>query len=379
MNELVQQAIELRHELHRHPEPSHGESGTAERILTWLRATQPDDLLIGLGGHGIAAVYRGQEDGPRVLIRSDMDALPIHENTSLDYKSTRAGVSHKCGHDGHMAMLSALASRLAGQRPARGEAVLLYQPAEETGEGAAKVIDDPQFSRIDPDQAYALHNLPGFERGAIILREGGFASASVGLRIDLHGATSHAAEPEHGTSPALAVAALINALSAAPQYHTSLGEAAKVTIIHTKLGEVAFGTSPGEAVVMATLRAHRTETLQALQDQCATLAANIAAAYGLQQEVEWVEPFPATVNHADTTAVVRNSASALGLTLVEPKLPFPWSEDFGHFGERCPATLFGLGSGVEHPALHHPDYDFPDDILVHGVNMFDQIIRKVLG
>lgn len=371
---------DLRRELHRHPERSGREEGTARRLIGWLEPSRPTELLTGLGGHGIAAIYRAQTTGPRVLVRADMDALPIPEGTDLPHRSTVEGTSHKCGHDGHMTMVAALARRLAADPPARGEVVLLFQPAEETGQGAAAVIADPRWDRIRPDLSLGLHNLPGFPRGSIIVKAGPFASASVGMTVTLRGATSHAAEPEHGRSPALAVASLIDGLSALPQFHSGLAEAAKVTVIHARIGEVAFGTSPGEAVVMATLRAHRGEVLERLKLRAETLARGLANAHELTIKIEWVEEFPATVNDPGLTEWVREAAHRHTLEIIERAVAFPWSEDFGHYGATSGrAVFFGLGSGEDHPALHHPDYDFPDEILPLGTAMFDTLLRRALA
>jgi amidohydrolase len=368
----------IRHRLHSQAELSEHESATAALIGDYLKQQSPDKLIIGLGGHGLAAIYEGKKPGPRILIRCELDGLPITETTALDYASKNRGAAHKCGHDGHMTILLGLSRLFKKVRPANGSVVLLFQPSEENGRGAGRVIDDPQFREITPDYVFALHNLPGFERHQIIVREGVFASASKGLIIKLHGATSHAAEPQKGRSPAPAAAALIQNLSSAVQYHTALEAAAKVTIIHARVGEIAFGTSPGEGEVMATLRAHDEEVMEKLSKQCAALAEHIAGTYELKYELQWVEPFPSTVNDGNCVELIIECADELALDVHKPATPFPWSEDFGHFTALCPGAMFGLGSGLNHPALHHPDYDFPDDLIETGVKMFKDIIDKLI-
>jgi amidohydrolase len=277
-----------------------------------------------------------------------------------------------------MAILVGLARRLADRPPARGEAVLLFQPSEENGSGAARVIEDPAFEPVRPDLAFALHNLPGYERGAVVVRDGQFAAASTGLAIRLTGATSHAAEPQRGRTPAPAVASLIDGLDALPQLHVGLDESAKVTVIHARLGEVAFGTTPGSAVVMATLRSHDEPVMARLERAARRLAEHTAAAHGLEHAIELVEPFPATANDPAANELVRDAAKAVGLSVVEPSVPFPWSEDFGHFTGRFGGALFGLGAGRDHPALHHPDYDFPDALLSSGVALLDGILDRTV-
>jgi len=377
--ELKSELVELRHSLHRRPELASEESATAGQIAGFLRRFAPDRVVAGLGGHGLAALYRGAAPGPRVLVRAELDALLIPETITPVHGSSTAGVSHKCGHDGHMAMLAGLASQLHRRRPDRGEVVLLFQPAEETGEGARRVLDDPAFAELRPDRVFALHNLPGFPLGQVVVRAGVFASASVGLAIRLTGDSSHAAEPHRGRSPALALAELVCGLSAVPQLTAALHEAAQVTVIHARLGEVAFGTSPGEAVVMATLRSHDPELMSRLRDRSVALAQGTARTHELKHAVEWVEPFPATINEPAAVDLVRQAARQLGLDVREVPLPFPWSEDFGHFTDAFPGALFGLGAGEAHPALHGRHYDFPDELLMTGCRLLASVVEQSLG
>jgi len=368
---------ELRKHLHSLPELSGREKNTSKIIVSFLEQYHPDDLITGIGGFGIAATFNGDRPAPKVLVRCELDALPIPETLEMDYHSEAANVSHKCGHDGHMAIVAGLAGRLREQSKGRGPVVLMFQPAEETGEGAQKVLDDPAFDRVKPDYVLALHNLPGFPLGQVIIREGTFASASSGLRIRLTGKTSHAAEPEAGNSPALAVAQLIQVLSAIPQFHTSLHQPAQVTVIHANVGEVAFGTSPGQGDVMVTVRAHTREVLDLLLEKATSYARHTAAMYGLDVSIDPTELFPPTDNDPEVVNLIKDAADEAGLGVNHRSIPFAWSEDFGHFTARYKGALFGLGSGERHPALHHPDYDFPDDLLEPGMTMFMKVIQKL--
>jgi amidohydrolase len=370
--------VALRRDLHTRPELSGREERTAAKMIDLLTSLDPHALHTGLGGHGLAAVWRGDEPGRRVLLRCDLDALPIPETIDLPHRSTVEGCSHKCGHDGHMAILVGLARRVAERPPARGEVVLLFQPSEEDGRGAARVLADPAFEPLEPDLVFALHNLPGFDSGTAIVRDGPFAAASTGFVVRLEGATAHAAEPQRGHTPALAVAELIQGVSALPQLHTGLTESAKATVIHARVGEVAFGTSPGEGVVMATLRAHDARVIDRLEAAARQLATHTAAAHGLGCRIELSEPFPPTANNPDANRLVREAAAAIGLGIETPPDPFPWSEDFGHFTSKFEGALFGLGAGIDHPALHHPNYDFPDELIPLGVDLFDGILDRTV-
>lgn len=374
----LDELIQLRHTLHENAELSDYESRTADLIAAFLRERQPTKIIRGLGGHGLAAVFDSGNPGPRILVRCELDALPIPDSIELPYRSKQDGVSHKCGHDGHMAIVSGLADELKHGKIEKGTLILLYQPAEETGQGAARVLADDKFSDLKPDFVFALHNLPGFPEGSIIVKDNIFASASKGFIIELTGATSHAAQPDRGRSPAVAVSQIISALSAIPQFYTALHEAAQVTIVHSRVGERAFGTSPGIGHVMATLRAHDQNVMDRIADKCTEIAVSIAKTFELEYRTEFVEEFVTTVNDVMCVDKIRNAALACDLEIVERDIPFSWSEDFGHFAHSFKGALFGIGSGTDMKALHNPDYDFPDQIIEPAVRILRQVIDEMM-
>jgi amidohydrolase len=367
--------VKFRHELHRNPEVSGKEKETAKRIIQWIEQYEPDEIITGLGGYGIAAVYEGKSDGRVILFRAELDALPLKESNSFEHRSVKAQTAHLCGHDGHMTFLLGLAQELQSNRPAKGKVVLLFQPAEETGTGAEKVLHDKKFSSILPDFVFAIHNLPGFPLKQVILSEDNFAAASTGMIIRLHGRTSHAAEPEKGRSPAQAVARIINKLEALPDKMKNLKSFALLTIIHAKIGDVAFGTTPGDAVVMATLRAFEDDDLRNISLEAEKVAQAIAIKEELETEITYTETFPATVSHRDAASLVKNAANTLDLNINIIQEPFKWTEDFGHFTSQFKGALIGLGSGENHPALHNPEYDFPDELIPTGVELFKEIYK----
>lgn len=370
------QVSSLRQTLHAEAELSNAEQGTAALLTDWLQQTGPTRLLTGLGGHGLAAVYAGAAAGPTVLIRADMDALPIQEDLPLAYRSRQAGVSHKCGHDGHMAIVAGLALRLRQAPPQRGRAVLLFQPAEETGEGALRVLADAAYAGLRPDFCFALHNLPTFPLGQAVIREDLFALASVGLQVEFIGSSSHAAYPERGLSPATAMAELILGLQALNQ--RSDGGFSLITVVSAQLGEASFGINPGYARVMATLRSGDDDVLAQLRQQAAHLATTRARNAGLECRLSWHEAFPATRNHPQALAHLRQAIQACGQTPLTPPEPFRWSEDFGWFCQRQPGALFGLGAG-DGIVLHSEDYDFPEALLAPGINIFAALLAQMLS
>jgi amidohydrolase len=369
----------LRRTLHERPELAHREHATAQLIAAFLSARGPDHLATGIGGTGVGAVFEGAEHGPTVVVRAELDALPIAELTELPYQSRTPGVAHLCGHDGHMTMVAGLADRLAENRPGRGRVCLLFQPAEETGEGAHLVVQDPFFERLAPDWAFAVHNLPGRPMGQVVVRTGTFAAGSVGAVVQLKGRTSHAAYPEEGRSPAATAAKLIHAAEQLPQELTGGGEHVSLaTVIHARIGDVAFGTTPGEAVVMVTLRSDRAEGLMRLRLRLESVANELAVDHGLEVAVDWREEFPVTVNHPDAVAAVVSAAEANGLETAELDEPLRWSEDFGWFTNGRRGALVGLGSGSEQPPLHSGAYDFPDELIPIGLDLLSGAVRRAL-
>lgn len=376
MSQPVSSFAAVRHELHQHPELSNQETETAQRILRIFAPFDPDEVIQGLGGTGLAFVFKGQQPGPTTLIRCELDALPIQEINDLPYRSCVDGVSHKCGHDGHMAIVTALAAELAGQRPQKGRVICHFQPAEETGAGAIQVVEDGAFAALKPDYAFALHNLPGKPLGQVLCKPGTFNFASRGMIIRLKGKTSHAAHPEDGVSPARAMCRIVEGLTALPE---SLDGFNLVTVVHAQLGEIVFGTAPGDAVVMATLRTPTNEAMATLVDAAIELAQREAAVDGLELSFEWEDVFGASVNTDEGYQRVMAACERAGVDAVTMEQGFRWSEDFGKFTELCEGAMFALGSGECSPQLHNPDYDFPDSLIPVGASVFRALVRELNG
>ncbi|MEO1049619.1 MAG: amidohydrolase [Bacteroidota bacterium] len=378
MNALpIGEIIEFRKELHKNPELSGKESGTAERVIAFIERYHPDQILKGLGGDGVAVVYEGNEAGSTILIRCELDALPIQEINDFAYKSEIDGVSHKCGHDGHMAIVSGLAPLLHQKPLKKGRVILMFQPAEETGEGAKRVIKDARFESIKPDYAFSLHNLPKYPKGKVLFRSGTFNAASKGMKVLIKGRTAHAAEPENGLNPAIAVSHIIQELLALPQKEL-FKDFVLITLTHVQIGEKAFGVSAGDAEILATLRAYRDDDMQMLSNEALKMIEENLKDTNLTSEVSWHEAFPASVNHKAETELIKKVAQKNGFGFEELKEPIRWSEDFAYFTAQAKGAMFGLGSGELTPHLHNPDYDFPDDIIETGITMFYDIICELL-
>lgn len=369
--------VELRHDLHRHPEISGEEKETAGRIRAFLEQAKPDRLLADLGGHGVAAVYDSGKNGPAILIRSELDALPIHEKSEAEYRSGTDGKGHLCGHDGHSTILTALALGLSRNRPQTGSVILLYQPAEETGAGAAAVIADPRFGEIKPDYSFSLHNLPGLPFGHVSVVKGPVNCASRGIKIRFSGKTAHASSPEHGVSPMRAISQLMPALTDLgfgfpPQLDFSM-----VTITHAAMGEAAFGISPADAEIWATLRTLTDDRMEKLCADAELLAKKIADDQKLTLDISYDDIFLHCENAPEAVAYILQALLEEKVSSSSDGLPMRASEDFGRFRAVSSSAMFFLGAGRDYPNLHNPDYDFPDGLIDIGARIFMRIIRNL--
>lgn len=379
LTELLSELVTLRKELHHNPELSGQEQKTARLILDFFSRVRPDHIIEKIGKTGIAFIFEGKKPGKTLLFRADMDALPIEEDIEIPYISDRKSLSHKCGHDGHMAILSGLALMVSIHPLRCGRVILLFQPSEETGKGALSVLNDPKFSHIKPDYVFALHNLPGYPRNAIIIRSGTFAIASEGIQIRLKGHASHAAYPDQGISPLPAVMELLEKLQKLTHLRHRFKDFVQLSITYTKIGRFGFGTIPGTAEIGLTIRAVETDDLEHLRTEIDKLTDRIATRHYLEEEFRRHEPFPCTVNHPGAVEAIRNVAVRHGFPVVELEEPLCWSEDFGYFTNLYEGALFGLGAGENHSDLHTWYYDFPDEILETGIRLFYGLIQDLLN
>ena len=378
-NADIVELSEWRRGLHRAPELSGEESNTAREVVRFLTTTGADRIVTGLGGHGVAAIYEGAEPGPTLMFRAELDALPIEELSDIPHRSQIPGKAHLCGHDGHMAILAGLARGLGRQRPASGRAVLMFQPAEEDGSGAAAVVADPKFNELAPDFAFAVHNMPGMPLGKAALTTGVVSCASRGMRIVLSGKTAHASMPEFGASPMPAMAALMPALTALGGGGPLDEGFAMLTVTHASLGEPAFGVAPGRGEIWTTLRTLTDSRMADLRERAETLVRRIAAETGLGLDITYHDVFPHCESAPEPVAHLRRALEAEEIPFDRGLLPMRASEDFGHFSARAPVGFYLLGAGERHASLHNPDYDFPDDLIAIGARVFMRILRDSLG
>jgi len=368
----------LRHELHRHPELSGEESATAQRIKAFASQYSPTQIISGIGGHGLAIVYEFSSQGPCIMFRCELDALPIEEANAFEHRSAVKGISHKCGHDGHMAIVAGLMGWIEEQTFTKGKIVLLFQPAEETGKGAAAVMDDPQFATIKPDYLFALHNLPGEPLHQVIVVKERFSATVQSLAIHLQGKQSHASEPEKGINPAMAMANITQHFASLINDNVTAESFALLTPVYSRMGAQAYGISAGDGELHYTIRTWSEENMQQLKEKLLMIIADTCTTYSLQFRVDWFDFFPSAVNNTECNEIISKAAAANGYSMKEQAVPFKFGEDFGWYTAEIKSAMFGIGAGIDHPALHHTDYDFPDEIIETGIKMFGSIITQVL-
>jgi amidohydrolase len=352
--------FDIRHQLHEHPQTAGNEQFAHDMIVRHLQGLHPDKVYTHVGGYGVIAVWEGEKSkvkGETIAFRADTDALPI---------------GHRCGHDGHTTILLRLAE-LVYTAQCSANVLLLWQPAEETGMGSRAVLESGILQQYNIKAFYALHNLPGYPLGTVVLCPHTFAAASTGIIYQLDGRETHASTPELGVNPGLAVAEIIQRFA---QFNTLKQSGNQTfrqsTLICVHLGAPAFGTSAGHAEVMFTLRAFTNSEMEHLLADANSAVDEITSRHGLTVTRLLVEPFRATENHPECVNVLMRECS--GAVIKEE--PFRWSEDFAEYLQEFPGAMFGIGSGEHHPELHHPDYDFPDEIIEPAARLFLQLAQN---
>jgi len=288
--------IAFRKELHTYPELSGKEQATANRIVQQLKKYQPTQIIENVGGYGVVAIYDTGYPGKTILFRADTDALPIQETNTFAHKSIYAGVSHKCGHDGHTTMLVGLAEKLHQQPFKKGKIILLFQPAEEIGIGAKAVMEDPKFKALQPDYVFALHNVPGYPKGQIVCRTGTFNPAAISVVIKLQGKKAHAAQQENGINPDQAIATLITKVHELQNYDLASEDFLKFTTIYTRIGTQDYGISAGEGELHYTFRAWTKVKLEEAKKQLTQLISDICGQHQLTYTLDWIYYFASSTN-----------------------------------------------------------------------------------
>ncbi|WP_022724167.1 M20 aminoacylase family protein [Rhodopseudomonas sp. B29] len=381
--DLQPEIMAWRHDIHRFPELQYDVERTAEFVAARLREFGCDEVVTGIGRTGVVGVIRGAKpvgngDLKVVGLRADMDALPIEEETGLPYASTVPGKMHACGHDGHTAMLLGAARYLAETRNFAGTAVVIFQPAEEGGAGAAAMLDDGLVERFGIEQFYGMHNGPGIPVGAFAISEGPIMAATDSIDIRIEGLGGHAARPHMCIDSVLVGTQLINALQTIVSRNVDPLEAAVISICEFHAGN-ARNVIPHTAELKGTVRTLTSEVRDLLEKRIRDVVAGVAQVTGAKIELTYERGYPVLVNHAPQSDVARRVArDVAGDSNVVAMPPMMGAEDFAYMLEKRPGAFIFLGNG-DSAGLHHPAYNFNDDAIVFGTSYWIKLIESQLA
>ncbi|KAA2212656.1 M20 aminoacylase family protein [Teichococcus oryzae] len=371
-----------RQDLHRHPELAFQEHRTAGIVAEKLRQFGADEVVTGLGGTGVVGVIRGARPGGSIGLRADMDALPITEETGAEYASATPGVMHACGHDGHTTMLLGAARYLAETRNFAGTVHVIFQPAEEMGGGAEVMLKEGLFERFPMDRVFGIHNWPALPAGTFHWREGPLMAAVADIEITITGQGAHGAMPHQGNDPVVIAATLVSALQSIVARNVEPVEAGVVTIGRIEGGH-AFNVIPESVSLRGTARWFRPHVGDVLERKVTELATGIASAFGARAEVRFTRMYPATINEEESTRLAARAAAAVAGAerVAELAQPTMGGEDFAFMLNARPGAYLFLGAGRtgSDPGLHHPKFNFNDELLPMGASFFATLAEQLLA
>ena len=376
--ELARDAQVWRRDLHQHPELLFEVHRTAAFVAEQLRAFGCDEVITGLGRTGVVGVLKGRLPGTSVIgLRADMDALPMQEETDLPYGSQTKGLMHACGHDGHTAMLLGAARYLAETRNFAGTAIFIFQPAEENGgAGARAMIEDGLMQRFGIQEVYALHNQPGLPIGAFALNPGPILASSTRVEIEVRGTGGHAARPHLCIDPIVLGAQLITNLQSVISRSLDPLDGGVLSITQFHSG-TAFNVIPETAQLAGTLRCLNMDTQRLACARIKEVAEGLALANRAQINVTLSEGYPVTKNHAAQAQFAQTIAREIvGDAHVDGQMPPSMSaEDFAFMLQARPGAFLYIGNG-ESAGLHHPKYDFNDEVLAYGMTFWARLVER---
>ena len=371
-----------RQDLHAHPELSMQESRTSAMVRAKLAEFGVDDIITGMATHGVVGVIRAGTSSKAIGLRADMDALPIQEETGLPHASQTPGVMHACGHDGHTTMLLGAAKYLAETRNFDGTVYLIFQPAEEFEGGADRMVQDGLFERCPMDKVYGLHNWPEMKAGTFLWRTGPVMAAVGFFDIVITGKGSHGASPHQGVDPIMVSAQIIGALQTIVSRSIEPIEGGVVSIGSIAGGE-AYNILPERVVMKGTARWYEPKVGHLIESGMNRLIKGIAASFGASAELRFFRHAPATVNEAEATALAVEAAKVVAGAngVQEMRVPTMGGEDFAYMlnAKQGAYLMLGGGKGKHDPLLHHPKYDFNDEILPVGASWWATMVEQQLA
>lgn len=389
-----EEIVNLRHKIHTHPCLSGNEKETAETVIAFLKKCKPDNLYTGIGGYGIIAHFKGKKPGRSVMIRCELDALPIRETSGAVYSSKYEGIAHSCGHDGHAAITCGVARAVAEERAGvakeevrsanasekknsvffnSGDLYLLFQPEEEVGTGALKMAAGIKKLKLKFDYTIGFHNIPGYKEHTVLLFKKTCAWASAGMEIAITGKTSHAGNPTAALNPTDAVIEIVKAVR---KLDAKLSFS---TIVNISIGEEDYGITPGNGVIRLTARASDDEKLKTLIKKIENAAAGIIKAKSkhFKYSISFHDCFPATILDKGASKIIEDTAKRLKYRIEYDNEGERGSDDYSFLTHNTKATFFEMGSGEKHVPFHTPAFDFDDNLIPDGIKIICSAYRQI--
>lgn len=377
--ELQEETAEWRRHIHTQPELLFAVEKTAAFVEEKLKSFGVDEIVTGLGKTGVVGIIKGKAPGRTIGMRADMDALPITEQTGKPWASTVPGKMHACGHDGHTAMLLGAAKYLAETRNFSGSVAVIFQPAEEGGGGGNEMVKDGMMERFGIQEVYGMHNMPGMPVGQFAIRQGPIMAATDEFKITIKGHGGHAAMPHLTIDPIVTASQIVNSLQTIASRNADPLLSVVVSVTKFNAG-FAHNIIPNEAVIAGTVRTLAAEMRDLAEKRMREIVEGIAQAQGAKADIYYDRNYPVTFNHAEETnyaaAIARDVA---GVSNVNSDVaPMMGGEDFSYMLEARPGAFIFIGNG-ETAGLHHPEYDFNDEIIPHGISYWVKLAESRLA
>jgi amidohydrolase len=378
--DLTDEITAWRRDIHENPEILYETVRTAGKVAELLESFGLDEIATGIGKTGVVGVIKGKNGGKgrTIGLRADMDALPIEEITGKPYASKVPGKMHACGHDGHTAMLLGAAKYLAETRNFDGTVVVIFQPAEEGGAGAKAMIDDGLMTRWPIEEVYGMHNFPGMPVGEFAIRKGPIMAATDEFRISITGRGGHAAKPHDTIDPIVVGSQMVNALQTIASRNADPLDSVVVSVTVFQAGN-AFNVIPQETFLQGTVRTLSPEMRDLAQERMELIVKATADAFGASAELKFIRGYPVTANHDDQTDFAAAIAEGIaGEGKVKRDIaPMMGGEDFSYMLEERPGAFIFAGNG-DSAGLHHPAYDFNDELIPVGCSYWVKLVETAL-
>jgi hippurate hydrolase len=373
--------MEWRHDIHAHPELGFDEHRTADLVARRLEAFGCA-VTRGVGRTGVVGTLSTGRTNRAIGLRADMDALPIQEANSFDYRSRHDGRMHACGHDGHTTSLLGAARYLAETRRFDGTVHFIFQPAEEGIGGARAMIEDGLFARFPCEQVFGYHNAPGLPVGRYAIRPGPMMAGGAFFDITVQGRGAHGARPEASIDPVLTACHVTTALQSIVSRNVKPAETAVLSVTRVDGGD-AYNVIPDRATIRGTVRAYKPEVMDAMEAAMRRVATGVAAGFGATVEIDFRLIFAPLVNDAEAAMFMADVAAEIA---GEPNVdrdrePVMGSEDFSFMLQAVPGAYMHVGNGNERGAcpIHNPNYDYNDEALPYAAALYARLVERRLA